>query len=79
MNKKIIRITENDLHYIIMETVNNILSEYDEKKKKEEMKQDFETKELEYMRDCDMTKEELEDKANKNIHDYHNKKEEYPF
>lgn len=79
--KKIIRLTESDLHRVIKETISDIYAEI-ARKKREEMENDWMKQEYEDRLDMDpdWNIEQLQDLENKNIYDMHNKKRyEYPF
>jgi len=79
--KKIIRLTESDLHRVIKETISDIYAEI-ARKKREQMENDWMKQEYEDRLDMDpdWNIEQLQDLENKNIYDMHNKKRyEYPF
>lgn len=79
--KKIIRLTESDLHIVIKETISDIYAEI-ARKKREQMENDWMKQEYEDRLDMDpdWNIEQLQDLENKNIYDMHNKKRyEYPF
>lgn len=79
--KKVIRLTESDLHRVIKETISDIYAEI-ARKKREQMENDWLKQEYEDRQDMDpdWNIEQLQDLENKNIYDMHNKKRyEYPF
>ena len=83
MSKKIVRLTESDLHKIIKETISDIYAEIarKEREKREfDMDNDFRNRDIEKNMYKQYDINRLKDLENKNIYDMHNKKrDEFPF
>ena len=83
MSKKIVRLTESDLHKIIKETISDIYAEIarKEREKREfDMDNDFRNRDIEKNMYKQYDINRLRDLENKNIYDMHNKKrDEFPF
>lgn len=83
MSKKIVRLTESDLHKIIKETISDIYAEIarKEREKREfDMDNDFRNRDIEKNMYKQYDINRLRDLENKNIYDMHNKKrDDFPF